>query len=171
MKTLRLVTVVAMIGIHQPADGSTTAGSPSASAAIQAQATAQGSAPEACALFTLDEAGKAVGRSFRRARPGKQPGATTCALLGGMGGTINISVSPSGSKKEFDEFRKVLADEGEKVEAVSGVGDDAYYWGARLYVRVGNRWLVMWNGDPNQPVEKGRAEVLALARLGVPKLR
>ena len=65
-----------------------------------------------------------LGRSFRTARPGTQPGATTCAFLGGPEGTINVSVSPSSSKQDFDDMRQLLTEQGEKVEAVTGLGDD-----------------------------------------------
>ena len=41
-------------------------------------------------------------------------------------------------------------------EAVSGVGDDAYYWDARIYVRVGNRSMAIWNGEPKQAADKLR---------------
>lgn len=98
----------------------------------------QSPAADACALFRLDEAGKATGRTFRRARPGKQPGATTCDLIGGTEGNIVLTLSPSSSKKDLDDFRKLLTEQGEKVEPVSGVGDEAFYWGDRIHVRFGS---------------------------------
>jgi hypothetical protein len=127
--------------------------------------------PEACALFTLEEAGKATGRVFRRARPDKGPGGTMCDLIGGTGGTINIALSPSSSKKNFDDFRKLLVEQGEKVEPVPGLGDEAFYWGDRIHVRIGTRLLVFFNGDSSQPSARVRQEILALARLGVTKLK
>ena len=131
----------------------------------------QSAAPDACALFTLEEAGKATGRTFRRARPDKGPEGTMCDLIGGTGGNINIALSPSSSKKTLDDFRKLLAEQGEKVEPVTGVGDEAFYWGDRIHVRVGSRLLVIFNGDSSQPSAKVRAEILALAKLGVTKLK
>ena len=83
--------------------------------------------PDACALFPLDEAGKAAGRTFRRARPDTGPGGTMCALIGGTEGTLSIALSSS-SKKDLDDFRKLLVEQGEKVEPVAGVGDEAFYW-------------------------------------------
>ena len=130
----------------------------------------QSAAPDACALFTLEEAGKATGRTFRRARPDKGPDGTMCSLVGGTGGSISISLSPSSSKKTLDDFRKLLAEQGEKVEPVNGVGDEAFYWGDRIHVRVGSRLLVIFNGDSSQPSARVRAEILALAKLGVTKL-
>lgn len=131
----------------------------------------QSPAADACALFRLDEAGKATGRTFRRARPGKQPGGTTCDLIGGTEGNIAVTLSPSSSKKTLDDFRKLLAEQGEKVEPVSGVGDEAFYWGDRIHVRFGSHLLVIWNGDSSQPSGRVRADVLALAKLAALKLK
>jgi hypothetical protein len=132
---------------------------------------AQASALEACKVFTIEEVGKAAGRTFRRARPGSGPGGTTCDFLGGPEGSINVAITPSSSKKEFDDLKKLYAENGETVEPVNGVGDDAYWVGTRIYVRVDVKWLVIWNGDSSQPVARARNEVLAVAKLGVPKLR
>ena len=131
----------------------------------------QSAAPDACALFTLEEAGKATGRTFRRARPDKGPEGTMCDLIGGTGGNINIALSPGSSKKTLDDFRKLLTEQGEKVEPVAGLGDEAFYWGDRIHVRVGTRLLVIYNGDSSQPSARVRQEILALAKLGVTKLK
>lgn len=138
---------------------------------VDMRAIGQPTVPDACGLVPLDQAGRATGRTFRRARPGTQPGATTCDLIGGTEGNINMVLSPSASKKDFDEFRALLTQQGERLDAVSGVGDDAYYWGTRIYVRAGTRQLTIWNGDPMQPAADVRADVLALAKLALPKLR
>jgi hypothetical protein len=94
-----------------------------------------------------------------------------CSLIGGTGGSISITLSPSSSKKNLDDLRALLVDQGEKVEPVSGVGDEAFYWGDRIHVRVGSQLLVIFNGDSSQPSAKVRAEILALARLGAQKLK
>lgn len=131
---------------------------------------AQTAVKDACSLFTVEEAGKAVGRTFRRARPQSAADGSSCAFAAGSGDTYNVTVSTAPSKQRFDDFRALLVEQGEKVDPVRGVGDDAFFWGARIYARVGNTWLVIWNGNANQPEEKGREEVLALAKLGVTKL-
>jgi hypothetical protein len=136
----------------------------------QPSAIAQASLPDACALFSLEEAGKVTGRTFRRARPEKRPDATRCALIGGTEGNLNVTLSSS-SKKDFDDFRKLLTDQGEKLEPVNGVGDEAFYWGDRINVRAGNHMLVIWNGDSSQPSAKVRPSVLALAKLSLLKLK
>jgi hypothetical protein len=131
----------------------------------------QSAALEACGLFTVEEAGKALSRKFSRTRQSQEQSGTTCRFQGAAGGTINLSLNPSSSKKEFDDFRKLLTDQGEKLEPVAGLGDDAYYWGRRINVRVGNRAFTIWNGEPSQPVDKVKSDVLTLAKLTVPKLR
>jgi hypothetical protein len=134
-------------------------------------AAAQSTPIDACGLFTLEDAGKAVGRTFRRARPGKEAEATTCSLIGGTGSNITIALSPSPSKKDFDDLRKLLVEQGEKPETVTGVGEDAYFWGGRIYVRVRNQLLAISNFDSNLPEATARAQVLALAKLALLKLK
>jgi hypothetical protein len=90
---------------------------------------------------------------------------------GGNGGNLNVTWSPSSSPGNFRDFRALLTEQGKKVEAVSGVGDEAFFWDARIHVRVGNQMLVIWNSDPNQPVDRARAQVLGLARVAAPKLK
>ena len=135
------------------------------------RAIAQSSAVDACGLFTLEEAGKAVGYVLRRARPGKEAEGTTCSLNGGPDGNIGVTLSPSPSKRNFDDLRKLLTEQGEKPETVTGVGEDAYYWGTRIYVRARNQLLVITYPESKQSEARARALVLALAKLGVTKLK
>ena len=151
------VVALAMLVAHLPVVG---AGVPAAAQPV-----------DACGLFTLEEAGKAVDRTFRRARPGKDAEATTCSLIGGTASNITVALSPSPSKKDFDDLRKLLVEQGEKPESVTGVGDDAYFWGSRIYVRARNQLLVISNFDSNQSEAKARAQGLALAKLALLKLK
>ena len=159
MHRLRLVVLIAFVS---------AAFASSAGAASLAQAAA----PEACGLITLDEANKATGRNFQRARPGKGQGdsGTTCDFISGVDGTLILTLSDS-SKKDHDTFRQLLVRQGQKLEAVPGLGDDAYFWDDRINVLSGTRLVVIFNGDPMQPSAKVRPMVLALARLAVTKLK
>jgi hypothetical protein len=132
--------------------------------------SAQTAAPEACSLLSVEELEKALGRPFGRSRQRQEQSGTSCRFTAGAGGSITVSVAAT-LKADFDQFRKLLTDEGKRPEAVSGVGDDAYYWDARIYVRVGSRSMTIWNGEPKQAGDKLRGEVLTLARLLAPKLR
>jgi len=132
--------------------------------------SAQAAVPGACSLLSVEELEKALGRPFGSSRQRQEQSGTSCRFTAGAGGSITVSVAAT-SKADFDQFRKLLTDEGKKPEAVSGVGDDAYYWDARIYVRVGSRSMAIWNGEPKQPADKLRGEALTLAKLLAPKLR
>lgn len=131
---------------------------------------AQTTVPEACSLLSVEELEKTLGRQFGRSRQRQEQSGTSCRFTAGAGGSITVSVAAS-SKADFEQFRKLLADQGNKPAAVSGVGDAAYYWDNRIYVLVGSRTMTIWNGEPQQPAEKLRGEVLALAKALAPKLR
>ena len=137
---------------------------------VEPRLDAQSAVPEACSLLSVEELEKTLGRQFGRSRQRQEQSGTSCRFTAGAGGSITVSVAAS-SKADFDHFRKLLADEGAKPEVVSGVGDDAYYWDNRIYVRVGSRGMTIWNGEPQQSAEKLRSEVLTLAKILAPKLR
>lgn len=137
---------------------------------VELRLDAQSAVPEACSLLSVEELEKTLGRQFGRSRQRQEQSGTSCRFTAGAGGSITVSVAAS-SKADFDQFRKLLADQGDKPAAVSGVGDDAYYWDNRIYVRVGSRAITIWNGEPQQSAEKLRGEVLMLAKVLAPKLR
>jgi hypothetical protein len=137
---------------------------------VELRLDAQTAVPEACSLLSVEELEKTLGRQFGRSRQRQEQSGTSCRFTAGAGGSITLSVAAS-SKADFDHFRKLLADQGNKPAVVSGVGDDAYYWDSRIYVLVGSRTMTIWNGEPQQPAEKLRGEVLALAKALAPKLR
>jgi hypothetical protein len=137
---------------------------------VEPRRDAQSAVPGACSLLSVEELEKALGRPFGRSRQRQEQSGTSCRFTAGAGGSITISVAAS-SKADFDHFRKLLADQGAQPAAVSGVGDDAYYWDNRIYVRVGGRAMTIWNGEPQQSAEKLRGEVMTLAKVLAPKLR
>ena len=161
---LRLVWVVLVLAGASVIDSAATA-SP-----IEPRLDAQSAVPEACSLLSVEELEKTLGRQFGRSRQRQEQSGTSCRFTAGAGGSITVSVAAS-TKADFDHFRKLLVDQGSKPAVVSGVGDDAYYWDNRIYVRVGNRAMTIWNGEPQQSAEKLRGEVLALAKVLAPKLR
>ena len=146
------------------------AGGAALDSAAGVRLSAQAAVPGACSLLSVEELEKALGRPFGSSRQRQEQSGTSCRFTAGAGGSITVSVAAT-SKADFDQFRKLLTDEGKKPEAVSGVGDEAYYWDARIYVRVGSRSMAIWNGEPKQPADKLRGEALTLARLLAPKLR
>ncbi len=98
---------------------------------------------------------------------------TNCYYSSSRGG-LNVWSVPAVSKASFDDFRALLEAQGKAPETVTGVGDDAYFWDERIYVRVGGRGLTIeLNQDALNPKPSGarRAVALALAKAGVSRLR
>ncbi len=127
----------------------------------------------ACQLFTIDEITGAMDRKdFGRARPRQsEPGVSTC-FYSGARGSLTVAVNSNNPKKQFDEFKKLLTDSGDKLEPIAGLGDEAFFWGDRLVVRTGSKSLTMWIGESSPATSaKVRAGLTALAKIGVPKLR
>lgn len=125
--------------------------------------------PDPCTLLSREEIVAAVGpRDFGPERQESAAnGGRGCAYPVRMGGTLNIAIGAQ-SADSFRAVRGLLERETPKPTSVSGVGDEAYYWGERLYVRVGKRSLAIGAGSTG---EENRAASLALAKAIVPKLR
>src|SRR5262245_19785204 len=86
-------------------------------------AQAQTNMPEACAVISTAEVTTILGRrdfGTPRSEKGPAPGESSCRFPGRVQSGVTISLSPT-AKTDFDEFRKVLVDQGEKPEAVAGV--------------------------------------------------
>lgn len=125
---------------------------------------------DACTLLSLQELSQIVGSTVRRPRPDTAQAGTACRFSTTTD-TLNITLWPT-TPKEFDEFRKTLAESGATLESATGVGDAAFYWNNRIYVRVGNHGLTVWLGTPTDGVEQKRRQlVLAVAKAGAAKLR
>lgn len=141
--------------------------------------------PDACSLLDVEEISAAIGREVGPGEP--QPTAevgSSCRFetLTGMStsttyddpvvpetapGSVTISTARS-SAEEFDEFEALVGDE---AEAVSGIGDDAHFWGENIiYVRVADRGLTVRIEADDADTAAVRAAVLQLAELGASKL-
>jgi hypothetical protein len=125
---------------------------------------------DACTLLTSEEIATIVAERVRKARPQTAQEGTACAFPMASG-NLNISLWPTDARK-FDEFRKTLTEAGARLESTSGVGDAAYFWDDRIYVRVGNQGLTIWHGAPQDGVDTRRRNmVVAVAKAGIAKLR
>ena len=114
-----------------------------------------------------------VGRTdFGRARPDTGPNGETSCRYASNRGSVTISLGAQ-TKSQFDEFRKLLADQGKKPDPVPGVGDAAYVWDDNaLYALSGTVGLKVFISTlPNADATKTRADILALARAVVAKLK
>jgi hypothetical protein len=80
-------------------------------------------------------------------------------------------LSPT-ARPDFDEFRKVLVEQGEKPEAVTGLGDAAYFWHpGRVYVLTGRTMITVSFSNETGVNEKTKQDLLALARAVMTKLK
>ena len=56
------------------------------------------------------------------------------------------------------------------LKRVSGIGDKAFLWGARIYALSGNRQLMV-NLDKHELTPDVRTTLTSLGKLGVPRLK
>lgn len=138
-------------------------------------AHAQTSVPEACAVISLAEVTTIIGRrDVGKPRPekGAAPGESSCSFPGRGQSGVTVSLSPT-ARADFDEFRKLLVEQGEKPEAVTGIGDAAYFWHpGRVYVLTGRTMItVSFSNETGGVNEKMKQDLLALARAVVAKLK
>jgi hypothetical protein len=127
-------------------------------------------APTACTLITPQEIEGITGGRISAGEPQAVPGdmGTECRFRSSDGGWINIAVGPMDAKT----FAKVRALVGTQAETLAGVGDEAYFWGnQRIHVRVGTQTLIIGFARNDGGNATTKAHVLALAKLGAPRLR
>ena len=124
----------------------------------------------ACSLITPQEIAGITGTRIRDGEPQAVPGdnGTECRFRSSDGGWVNIAVGPMDAKT----FAKVRDLVGTQAEVQAGVGDEAFFWdNVRIHVRVGTQALTIGfarNDDGNATT---KANLLALAKLGAPRLR
>ena len=137
-------------------------------------AHAQTSVPDACAVISPAEVTTILGRKDfgkPRSEKGPGPGESSCQFPARGQSGVSISLSPT-TKGDFDEFRKLLAEQGEKPEAVTGVGDAAYFWHpGRVYVLTARTMVTVSFSNETAVNEKIKQDLLALARAVLTKLK
>jgi len=142
--------------------------SASAAAISQSGRSVTNLAPTACSLFTPGEIASITGTRIRDGEPEAVPEGTECRFRSSDGDWVSIALGPIDAKT-FAQYRRLL---GAQAEMQSGVGDEAYFWGnVRIYVRVGTHALTMGFARNDQGDATTRAHLLALAKLGAPRLR
>ena len=80
---------------------------------------AQTSLPDACAVISAADLTTILGRKDfgkPRSEKGAAPGESSCRFPGRVQSGVSISLSPT-TRANFDEFRKLLVEQGEKPEA------------------------------------------------------
>ena len=129
-------------------------------------------AVDACTLLSVDEIKAVLGSSVivRPGRPNSSVQDGTACRFGLPSGNLNFALARQ-TPQRFEEMRKFMSENGEKLENVSGLGDAAYFWNERICVQVGNQSLAIWFGNPEGANPQRREQLLSLAKAGVPKLR
>jgi hypothetical protein len=122
----------------------------------------------ACSLFTPQEIAGITGTQIRDGEPQAVPEGTECRFRSSDGNWVHVALGPTDAKT-FATFRGLL---GAQAETQAGIGDEAYFWGnVRIHVRVGTRSLTVGLARNDDGNAKTKAQVLALAKLGAPRLR
>lgn len=136
-------------------------------------ALAQTTVPDACAVISPAEVTSILGRKDfgePSAEKGPGPGESSCGFPGRVDSGLTIALGPT-TKATFDEFRNLLAEQGEKPETAPGVGDDAYFWHpGRIYVLEGGTMITVSFSNETEVTEKMKQDLLALARAVLSKL-
>jgi len=137
-------------------------------------ADTQTSVPEACSVISPAELTTILGRKdFGKPRPekGPGPGESSCRFPGRVQSGVTIALSPT-TRTDFDAFAKLLVEQGEKPEVVSGVGDAAYFWHpGRVYVLSGRTMITVSLSNETGVTDKMKQDLLALARAVMAKLK
>ena len=122
----------------------------------------------ACSLITSQEIAGITGTRIGDGEPQTVPEGTECRFRSSDGGWVNIALGPMDAKT----FAKVRDLVGTQAEMQAGVGDEAFFWGnVRIHVRVGTQALTIGFARNDQGNATTKANVLALAKLGAPRLR
>ena len=137
--------------------------SPSTATQSSSTITAAG---DPCTFFSEQELEQALGYELQAGEP--RPGEPSCRFTSFGGGSVTITVPAQAvTPEDFNEFRDMI---GPDAEAVSGVGDAAYFWGSRIYVRRGGRQLTISVAD-RELTPPIRSALTSLGQTGASRLR
>ena len=146
-----------------------------------AMAQASGGTLDACSLLSPAEFKQITGREDilkrgpQAAAPDEVPaGVSECEFLG-----FSVSLVDKVTHEGFETTRKQLAQSGNKIQPVSGVGDEAYlyegtgraYRQLAIVMRVGERRLSFMDLVEPDSVEAVKPVLLKLGKAAAPKLR
>jgi hypothetical protein len=145
-------------------------------------AMAQAGGPTACSLINAEELKRLTGLKdvLRQgpvaADPSEVPkGITECEYLG-----LSFSLTTRMTREWFDRTRQDQVKRGTKVEPVSGLGDEAYYWWdprpgtyrqVGIALRSGAYRLAIMDMASSDSIQAAKATVLKALRHTAPKLR
>ena len=117
-----------------------------------------------CTFFSKAELETAFGVPF--APPKRGRGEPSCRFYNSNTGSVTVRVGEVVTRAGFDSLRTMI---GPEAEQVSGIGETAYLWGAKLYVLANGRQLIIYvSTDKLTP--RLRTALTSLGKLGAPRL-
>ena len=148
----------------------------------QSAANGQGTGPTACSIIDVAELTRLTGRKDIlktgpvAADPADTPkGVSECEFLG-----FSFSLTSDMTQQWFDRTRSDQAKRGTKIQPVSGVGDEGYYWWdpkpgplrqAGIAFRAGKSRLVIMDMVSSDSVEAVKPALLTVAKAVAGKVR
>jgi len=118
-----------------------------------------------CTFFSKAELESALGVPFGPPKKGRNE--PSCRFYNSTTGSVTVRAGEQVSATDFDALREQI---GAEAERVSGIGESAYFWGPKLYVRNNGRQLVIYVST-DQLTPQLRTALTTLGRLGAPRLR
>jgi hypothetical protein len=95
-----------------------------------------------------------------------------CRYMIGAAGTITVTVGANVSKKTWDENMKILRSSGADLEAVTGIGDGAFFWDTRLYAHAAAYEIVVdTSPSPGDVTSRVKADAVTLGKAVAAKLK
>jgi hypothetical protein len=118
-----------------------------------------------CTFFSKGELESAFGVRFGPPKRGRDE--PSCRFYNSTTGSVTVRAGEQVSVRDFDALREQI---GAEAERVSGIGESAYFWGPKLYVRGNGRQLVIYVST-DQLTPQLRTALITLGRLGASRLR
>jgi hypothetical protein len=137
-----------------------------AATALFAQPNRNISDIDPCTFFSKTEIEAAFGHPYGPPKKAKTFLYDHCMFYSPNTGTISIAAGQAVTRPQFDSLRTAL---GGSAEAVSGVGQTAFFHAGSLYVLNNGRQLIISVSGELTP--RWRAALITLGRLGAPRLR
>ena len=118
-----------------------------------------------CTFFSKAELELAFGVPFGPPKKGRDE--PSCRFYNSNVGSVTVRAGEQVSQQDFAAVREQI---GAEAERVSGIGESAYFWGPKLYVRNYGRQLVIYVST-DQLTPQLRGALTTLGMLGASRLR
>ena len=148
--------------------GATQGGASSGSSSLDVQPGAPpvvATNADPCTFFSKAELESAFGVPYGPPKKGRNE--PSCRFYNSNTGSVTVRAGEQVSAQDFDALREQI---GAEAERVGGIGESAYFWGPKLYVRNNGRQLVIYVST-DQLTPQLRTALTTLGKLGAQRLR